>query len=59
MTHFKIHIDWVHSLCVNLMNIELFEITRGLLENIKLKIIENIVYKVIIIIIDTINIHEK
>ena len=59
MTHFKIHIHWVYSLCVNLMNIELFEITRGLLENIKLKIIENIVYKVIIIIIDTINIHEK
>ena len=41
------------------MNIELFVITKGLLENIKLKIIENIVYKVIIIIIDTINIHEK
>jgi hypothetical protein len=41
------------------MNIELFEITRGLLENIKLKIIENIVYNVIIIIIDIINIHEK
>ena len=59
MTHFKIHNDWLYLLCVNLMNIELFEITRGLLENIKLKIIENIVYKVIIIIIDTINIHEK
>jgi hypothetical protein len=41
------------------MNIELFQITSELLENIKLKIIENIVYKVIIIIIDTINIHEK
>ena len=41
------------------MNIELFVITRGLLENIKLKIIENIVYKVTTIIIDIINIHEK
>ncbi len=41
------------------MNIELFEITRGLLENIKLKVIDNIVYKVTIIIIDTINIHGK
>lgn len=41
------------------MNIELFVITKGLLENIKLKIIENIVYKLVIIIIDTINIHEK
>ena len=59
MTHFKIRNDLVYSLCVNLMNIELFQITSGLLENIKLKIIENIVYKVIIIIIDTINIHEK
>ena len=59
MTHFKIHNDLVYPLCVNLMNIELFVITSGLLENIKLKIIENIVYKVIIIIIDTINIHEK
>ena len=59
MTHFKIHNDWVYSLCVNLMNMELFEITSGLLENIKLKIIENIVYKVTTIIIDIINIHEK
>jgi len=41
------------------MNIELFKITRGLLENIKLKIIVNIVYKLNIIIIDIINIHEK
>ena len=41
------------------MNMELFEITSGLLENIKLKIIENIVYKITIIIIDIINIHEK